>query len=339
MVVGVGGAGCSFDPSSVPLPGVEISGGTYQMQIEFASALNLPARAKVVAGGAKVGELTRVDIVDASAGRPGYVTAHVRISDTVKLSVDTTAQLRQNTVLGDVFIALTTPAHSAAKTIGSSGTIPLSHTIPALQIEDLMSGMATFFNSGAVNQFQNIVDRMNRVLPQNPVDTAHAFDVVGSDLEDVSANLGQVDRFLSAATADTHVFHDDGPELNDLLTPQSATHVTGAVASLADVIKVLSNLGGVAHDWVWLGPLVASGDAAASAFVPLALTDHPLDLNAPSNLNKLVALLRDKVIPFAASPKVDITGVNVASAGATSVPAADQVDRILATLRMIGAVR
>ncbi|MGW6425124.1 MlaD family protein [Nocardia sp. NPDC055053] len=335
----VGGSACSFDPSSIPLPGTTVSGQTYPVMIEFPSALNLPPRAKVVAAGAQIGDLSRVDIVDASAARPGYVTAQIRITDSVKLSVDTTAQLRQNTVLGDVFIALTTPPGSAVTTIEPGGTIPLSHTSPALQIEDLMAGMATFFNTGAVNQFQNIIDRMNGILPPDPASTAHTFDVIGSDLTDVAANLDQVDRFLDAVSADTAAVLDNGQALDELLTDTGATHVTSAITSIVEVFRILSDLGGVAHDWVWLAPLVASGDAAASAFMPLAFTDRPLDLSAPSNLNKLVALLRDKIIPFASSPKINITGVDIAPSEAAPVAAADQVDQIIATLRMIGAVR
>ncbi|MEV5840186.1 MlaD family protein [Nocardia sp. NPDC052112] len=334
-----GGSACSFDPSSVPVPGTSVSGQTYPVLIEFASALNLPARAKVVAGGAQIGDLSRVNVIDASATRPGYVTAQVRISDSVKLSVDTTAQLRQNTVLGDVYIALTTPPGSASRTMEPGATIPLSHTSPALQIEDLMAGMATFFNSGAVNQFQNIIDRMNRILPADPANTAHTFDVIGSDLTDVSKNLEQVDCFLDALSADSAVFLDNGEALSGLLTEQGAAHVTGAITSIVEVFTILSDLGVVAHDWVWAAPLTASGDAAASAFVPLVLGSRPLDLSAPSNLNKLVALLRDKIIPFAANPKVNIAGVNAAASVAAPVAASDQVDRIIETLRMIGAVR
>lgn len=65
-----------------------------------------------------------------------------------------------------------------------------------------------------------------------------------------------------------------------------------------------------------------------------------MDLNAPSNLNALVALLRDKIIPFAGhGPKVNIVGATVSDTNAPAVSDDDQVQRILQTLRMIGAVR
>jgi phospholipid/cholesterol/gamma-HCH transport system substrate-binding protein len=66
-----------------------------------------------------------------------------------------------------------------------------------------------------------------------------------------------------------------------------------------------------------------------------------LDLQAPSNLNKLVALIREKVIPFADhGPKVNIVGVDIEGSPAVAELSNEgQVDRIIDTLRMIGAVR
>ncbi|MEU2031139.1 hypothetical protein [Nocardia amamiensis] len=92
----------------------------------------------------------------------------------------------------------------------------------------------------------------------------------------------------------------------------------------------------IGHALTWMAPLVTAGDAAAKAFVPLLCTDRLLDLNAPSNLNRLVSLLPDQIIPFIEhGPKVDITGVDTGN----GVPAQEQTSRIIDTLRMIGAVR
>ncbi|MEV2220015.1 hypothetical protein AB0E01_09075 [Nocardia vinacea] len=69
--------------------------------------------------------------------------------------------MRQNTVLGDSYIGLTTPPADFATTIAPGGTIPLQQTRPALQIEDLMAGMSTFIGGGALHSMQGIVNRTN----------------------------------------------------------------------------------------------------------------------------------------------------------------------------------
>ncbi|WP_338080091.1 MlaD family protein [Antrihabitans stalactiti] len=341
VAIALAAAGCSFDPSSVPLPGTTVSGQTYRIHIEFANALNLPARAKVASNGIQIGSLRSVRLVDPSASREGYVVADVDITESVKLPTSTSAQLRQATVLGDIYIALVTPPANHDTTIPPNGTIGLAQSQPALQIEDAMSGIATFVGGGAIEQAQDIINRMNSVLPQDPKETARISGVLGTNFIDVSENLHQIDALLDGLTADVAVVQDNGPALSALLTDAGATQAVDSMNSLVATLGLFGALGGVAHSLEWLTPLFTSADAAAKAFVPLAFTSRPLNLTAPSNLNKLVALIRDKLIPFVEyGPKVNIVDVNTAPA--TSMPAVssdDQVDRILATLRMIGAVR
>lgn len=322
--------GCAFDPSSIPVPGTTVPGRTYPVHIQFANALNLPARAKVMANGIRVGNLTAVHVIDPSTTSGGYVVADVEIAESVQLPTTTTAQLRQATVLGDIYIGLATPQDGYGATISPDGTIPLQQSRPALQIEDTMAAMATFVQGGAVRQFQDIVNRMNSVLPADPAETARVFDSLGTDFTDLAAHLDQV-SVIGHATEDLiALLQQRSAVVTDLLTDEGARHVVNAAASLVEAVGVLGEIGKLADALQWIAPLANAGDAAAKALVPLAFTSQPLDLNAPSNLNKLVALIRDKVIPFVdRGPKLNIIGVSKD----------EQVDRIVATLRMIGTVR
>ncbi|MCP2297326.1 virulence factor Mce family protein [Nocardia amikacinitolerans] len=331
--------GCAFDPASVPVPGASVSGPTYPIRIQFANALNLPARAKVMANGAQVGNVTGVTVVDPAAtnGGGGYVVVEAEIEKSVRIPTSTLAQLRQNTVLGDIHIALATPPDGFGSILAAGGTIPRAQTVPATQIEDTMAGVATFVQGGAVGQFQEIVDRLNTVLPADPAETARISEAVGANAIDLAEHLREVDIFLDALTADSAVVKEMGPQVAELLTEPAVEQVSASVASIVDVVGVLGALGSVSHSMVWLAPLAKSGDAAARAFVPLAFTSRPLDLSAPSNLNALVALIRDRIIPFVErGPKVNIVGVTADSGEASS---GDQVEQVVRALRMIGAVR
>ncbi len=325
-------AGCAVDPSRIPVPGTGVGGNTYPIEIEFANAMNLPARAKVLANGAQVGIVTETTVVQ-DANR-GFVTVHVDVADGVQLPTSTRAELRQDTILGDIHVSLLTPPDGFGKLLGPGGVIPLAQTKPPVQIEDAMAAIATFIQGGAITKLQDIVNRLNATFPQDPQETARIAQVVGFDAIDLSRNLDAVDAVLDALDADATAVRDSLPVLSGLLTAEAVTHVTNAVTSIVAVVGVLGALGGVAHSLTWLAPLATAGDAAAKAFVPLAFTIRPLDLDAPSNLNLLVSLLRDKLIPWLErGAKIDVVAVR------SGVSTDDQVDRIVAALRMIGAVR
>ncbi|MFX0574301.1 MlaD family protein [Nocardia nepalensis] len=339
LAAGVGLGGCAFDPSSVPVPGTSVSGPTYRVRIEFANALNLPAKAKVIANGAQIGTVDKVTVVpaaEAPPGRGGFVVVDADIAKSVQLPTTTIAELRQNTVLGDIHIALTTPSNGFGSLLGPDGTIPIERTKPPVQLEDTMAAMAFFVQGGAIGQLQDIIGRFNSVLPRDPRETARIANVMGGDVADLAANLDQVDALLYGLLTNSEVLHDIRPELDDITTEEGVRQVSAATNSIAGVANIFGALGPVGKSMTWLAPLLQSNDAMLRAFVPM-LTGGPLDLRSPSNMAMLVALLRDKIIPFAErGPKFNITGVRT-DAAAVSEP--EQVDRIIQTLRMIGAVR
>ncbi|WP_157573745.1 MlaD family protein [Nocardia jejuensis] len=332
--------GCAFDPSSIPVPGTGTSGPSFTVHIQFANALNLPARAKVMADGARIGTVTGMSVVDPVGPSAGYVVVDAEIEQSVRLPATTTAELRQNTVLGDIHLELTAPAVRSATALGAGATIPLAQTRPATQIEDTLAGIATFTQGGAITNFQDIVNRLNKVLPSDPRETARIAQSIGANAQDLAANLDQADLFLNGLTDTSGAVDAAGDTLAELLTDPAVAQVSAAVESIVGVVGVLGALGGVAHSLVWLAPLAQAGDATARAFVPLAFTAHPLDVSAPSNLNALVALIRDRIIPFVErGPKVNVVGATVTPDAAAEVSTGDQIDGIVRTLRMIGAVR
>ncbi|MBF6171773.1 MCE family protein [Nocardia blacklockiae] len=340
LVAALPASGCAFDPSSVPVPGTSVAGPTYHVRIEFANALNLPARAKIMANGAQVGTVSGVSVVNSaqSGGRGGYVVVDADVSRSVRLPVATRAELRQNTVLGDIHVALITPTDGFATPLSDGATIPLAQTRPPVQLEDTMAAIATFTQGGAVSQLQDTIDKLNAVLPEDPARTAQISKTMAGDAVDLAAHLDSVDALLDGLGTNAQVLHDIRPELDNILSGRSVSEMNGIVASVVGVTKIFDLLGPVGTSLTWLGPVLQGADGAAQAFLPLLGSSRPLDLSRPSNLQALVSLLRDKVIPFFEhGPKVNVVGVDTGAAQAVS--AQEQADRIVGTLRMIGAVR
>ncbi|QBS43314.1 MlaD family protein [Nocardia sp. CS682] len=331
-------AGCAFDPSSVPVPGSEVSGATYDVHIQFANVLNLPARAKIMANGAQVGTVSGVSVVDSAkaGGRGGYVVVDARISKSARLPAATLAELRQNTVLGDIHLALITPSNGFDKLLPEGGTIPLAQTKPPVQLEDTMAALATFTQGGAVQQVQDTIEQLNDVLPADPARTKQIGKTLADDAVDLGNHLDALDSLLDGIDNNTNVLHGIRPVLADLLTQESVDQMNGIAPSIVGVTKIFNQLGPIGTSLTWLGPLLNSADGTVQAFLPLLASARPLDLSQPSNLQALVSLVREKIIPFAEhGPKVNITGVKTDA----PVPLQDQTDRIIQTLRMIGVVR
>ncbi|MBB5912669.1 virulence factor Mce-like protein [Nocardia transvalensis] len=330
---------CAFDPSSLPLPGAGVSGPTYHIRIEFSDVLNLPARAKVVANGAQIGVATNIALAQRDNGAD-HVVVDAEIGRDVELPAATTAALRQNTLLGDIHIALTTPPDGFARLLRDGDTIPVGQTRPSVRIEDTLAGIATFVQGGAVDQLQDLVTELNGVLPEDPARTAHIFQVLGEDVADLSVHLDQADQLLNGLTKDSEVMNRQRDTLAELLTDSAVDQVSAAVAAIVNVIGVLGGMAPVAHALTWLAPVTQSADSALGAIFPLIFTNRPLDLQAPSNLNALVAVIRDKLIPWVEhGPKVTVRRVNVVPAQGPPVPADDQVEQIVRVMRMIGVVR
>jgi phospholipid/cholesterol/gamma-HCH transport system substrate-binding protein len=330
---------CGVDPSDLSLPGSGVDGPTYTVDIAFADALNLPARARVMANGVQIGQVRQVSVIDPTSSTSGSVIVKVDIAESARISTSAIAQLRQDTLLGDIYIGLDT-APTAQDAIAAGGRIPLEQTEPALQVEDMLSGLATFVSGGALHSAQNIVERVNAALPPQPAETARIADVLKGDLIDIAANQEGITDFLDSVDGNAQMLLDNQVLLDQILTPQGVVDVTEIAKSLINVIGVVGALGGIAHSLAWLGPLIREGDAAARAFVPMLLNDaRPLNLSAPSNLERLTKFLTEKLLPWSQRPTVNIAGVRVTNTTTSPTSPADQTTQIIDILRMIGMVR
>ena len=111
-VVAMVASGCSMNAAELPVPGSYVSGDSYAVDIEFSSVLNLPDKAKVVVDGVDAGVLDRVALKDTSA------VATVDLSTDVHLPVETRAELRQSTILGEIYISLLPPETGSTSSAG-----------------------------------------------------------------------------------------------------------------------------------------------------------------------------------------------------------------------------
>lgn len=326
------GTGCSRIPS---LPGLASSAGTYPLHIQFADVLNLPSGAPVLADGVHVGRLTGLHLDDA-----GFVVVDVEIDEEVRLPTDTTATLRQPAPLADVHIALLSENTSSTTALPPGSVIPLDRTVPAAQIEDTLAGLATATGNGTFSNFLTTVREVNRAFPDDPAHTAHVFDTIGRNLEDLAAHQDAVDTFLTGIDATARSVVEEDDTLSDLLSDHGVQHTTDAMSSVVGILFILTDLGQIAPPAQWLAPLLGSMDEVVGVTLPALFGSSPVDTGDPAVMSRFLDVVNNDLVPFATSgAKVDVTRITLEGPASATFNSDQQAQEIIRALRMVGLVQ
>ncbi|WP_406271436.1 MlaD family protein [Nocardia sp. NBC_00881] len=319
-------AGCGVDPADLPVPGARVSGASYEIRIEFASVLSLPAKAKVMADGAEVGVVDRVELADRVA------IATVDLTSTVQLPKSTTAEIRQTTLLGESYIALRPPAAGAGPRLTSGDVIPLAQTRPPDSVENLLRGMSNVLANGRFDDLATAIGRVNAAFPDDGEYQRLAAEI-RADVHDLSTGTADLDRVLDSAAAisDDLAVKRSAVDRALVLGPDRAAGLSDVLFGIVDLSVALGHLLQPAGDLVW--PIYGDTLDIYRAMRPLLLTVADADTTIPMNADKFTRLLRDTLIPyFSAPPNIRIHGV------ATSASAEQQADALVTVLRSIGMV-
>ncbi len=108
-------AACSINADNPPTIGGSSARDGYYIEIEFTSALNLPARAKVLSRGIDVGAVTSVTYDG------GHALVAARIDKDAQLPEDSRAELRQDTLLGEIYVAILPPRTAVHPSLAARG--------------------------------------------------------------------------------------------------------------------------------------------------------------------------------------------------------------------------
>ncbi|MFV0495302.1 MlaD family protein [Mycobacterium sp.] len=183
-------AGCGVDLSLLPLPAPGGSGKTYGLTAVFSNALNLPSKAKVRLLGADVGEVESIHAKD--------FTAHVYmlVRANVPLHQGATAELRQATPLGDVFLQIRPSPNQDAPLLRDGDTIGLKSTSAAPSIEDLLSSLALLVNGGAARHLMQIANGAGRAVGGRGEKLRELMDGTKAVLSKLTARSTQLDTSL-----------------------------------------------------------------------------------------------------------------------------------------------
>ena len=330
---------CSIDPADLPIPGSYVAGDKYSLRIEFASVLNLPEKAKVIVEGVDAGVLDTVELVGSTA------VATVDLSADVRLPTDTVAELRQSSILGEIYISLQPPADSSgagsSSASGSGGpylrdgdVIPVERTVPADNVEDVLRGLSNIVTGGHYVQLQEAVNNVNAAIPPDQAEVDKINLAARAALTDIGDNTGEIDRILGAAESisNTVVTQRDGVERVLELGPRRSGGLSEVLFSVVHMIFSLGYMSQHVGD-VLSGPYPELKDAV-DIIAPALITIANADSSVPMNVDKANTLLRERLIPyFESTPNIAVRSVS-----ADGGPSA-RADDMIGILRGIGIVR
>ncbi len=307
---------CGIRATDIPIPGTYPGGPHYRLRIEFGSVLNLPDRAKVIADGVDVGMLDHIDLLGDIA------VATVDLRPDVQLPVGTTAELRQSTILGDIHIALDAPRNAGAVFLHDGDTIPLAHTLPAANVEDILRALSNIVTGGQVGKLREVIRGLDSAFP---ADLDRIVATGRAALHDMASRTGDLDRILAGAAAVTTTLDQrrDGVDRTLALGPDRAAGLAdvlfGVVQLIVDSRDLTDRVGELALPLV--GDLHTILDVLAPALRTLATTD----ITVARDTAALDQLLRDRLIPF--------------FAGGAGVDATTRSDELIQVLHAMGMVR
>ena len=320
LTVAASMSACSLTPTDFPSPRVGID-TDYSVTIQFESALNLPVGADVMLNGLRVGEVQSLtdggNTIDASVG----------LARDSRVPYATAATIRQNTLLGDTYVALTPPAGNLPSTqyLRDGDVIGLEHTLSPPQLEDTIAVLAYFVNGGSIQKVQDSMVSLNNAMP--PVDEVRRLAAtVSVDLADLAARTDEVDRTLNGIDSFAKSFDDRAPELQAIFSPEGA-HYWNRIASavVGHISTLLPSLGSIFAGGHWLVPMLESLAGTAEA-------GRGTWNSAPVAAKRLDEFLRTTLLPFAENPSVNVTSV-------TSADGRPLLDDATNVLRVLGAVR
>lgn len=252
LAVLVAATGCGVSVQQLPLPQPGRASATYTVHAIFDTVLNLPDQAKVKIGGSDIGTVTHISARDFQA------IVDLSIDRSVPLPRDITAELRQATPLGDVYVAVSRPAGSAGS-VGSGGeqtlrdgdTLPVTHTSAGATVEELLLSVSLLFNGGTVAALANLTTELDSAIGGKPRQLADLIrqltDVTGS-LHDNSQRIDSVLSGLDGLMGTLEARHNELSAVADAL-PGMIGVIASQNRNIGQLLAKVAAAGGMLGDF------------------------------------------------------------------------------------------
>lgn len=237
-------SGCGMTVDDLPLPKPGAGQPTYTIHATFDNALNLPDQAKVKIGGSDVGVVTKITTKDYKAN------VDLAIRKDIDLPVGSTAELRQATPLGDVFVAVSKPKTAPGVQVLKSGDT-LTDTSAGATVEDLLMSISLLFNGGGIANLSKLTSEMDSIVGGRGDQLGGMIKQLTSVMTSLNTNSARIDSTLAgfSALADTiQANHDQLGQVADTL-PGMIGAISENNQALGDLLAKISTTSAALGDY------------------------------------------------------------------------------------------
>jgi phospholipid/cholesterol/gamma-HCH transport system substrate-binding protein len=238
-------SGCqgAFD---LPLPGGAPKGGpVIHVTAEFADVLDLVPQSSVKVDQVTVGSVEKIEL----NGWTARVT--MKLPKDLKLPDNSVAQLKQTSLLGEKYIALSAPEAAAPEGhLGDGDNIPLDRTGRNPAVEEVLSAMSLLLNGGGVAQLKTIETELNKAMNGNEVqirDVIKQLDTFVGGLDEQKSEIVRAIDNIDKLSAKLAAQKDDLAAAIEAL-PKGLKILADQRQQLVQMLQALSRLGAVGTD-------------------------------------------------------------------------------------------
>lgn len=227
----------------LPLPGgAKGEGPSMTVKVDFADVLDLVPKSAVKIDEVAVGQVEDIEL----NGWTARVTLTVPTSS--KLPDNAVAELKQSSLLGEKYIALSPPPDGkAVGTLSDGDLIPIERTNRNPEVEEVLSAMSLLLNGGGIGQLAVIERELNNALRGNTDEIKHLIGELNTfvgGLEDQKAEIvraiDMVDRLSARLAAQKDLIATTLDEI-----PKGLKVLADQRVQLTQMLQALSRLGAV----------------------------------------------------------------------------------------------
>ena len=227
----------------LPLPGgAKGDGPSMTVKVDFADVLDLVPKSAVKINEVAVGQVEEIELT----GWTARVTLSVPRNS--KLPDNAVAELKQTSLLGEKYIALSPPpGGKGVGTLSEGDLIPLERTNRNPEVEEVLSAMSLLLNGGGVGQLAVIERELNNALRGNTGEIKHLIGELNTFVGGLEAQKSEIVRAidmvdqLSARLAEQKDLI--GQTLEEL--PKGLKILADQRVQLTQMLQALSRLGAV----------------------------------------------------------------------------------------------
>ncbi len=306
---------------SLPLPGgASLGSHPYTVTARFSNVVDLVPQSAVRVNGVAVGRVSTISL-------PAHSwTANVTmvVNGSVHLPANAIAELRQSSLLGEWYVALSAPPGGVAQgRLANNAVIPLARTTENATVEEVLGALSLLLNGGGLAQLHTISTQLNYALNGNEPQIRSVLSQINDLATNLNAHRGDITAALDGLNQLSGTLRARDQQIGnvlDNLTPGLQV-LSNQRSQLVTLLNSLNTLSGVAVDTINKSKtdMVASLQALAPILQQLANAGQAL----PHSLQVLLTYpFTDQVLKDIKGDYLNIYLSVTAAPGTTIIPPA-----------------